>query len=101
MTADASGQRTEPTRRRTNQPCLRLSVRGLDENRHREVVTHFLLPHEPAGFRFYHTHNRAGGDLKSGRYGGEGSPIYIESKHEPGNYDREVFLTLKERWGRR
>jgi FtsP/CotA-like multicopper oxidase with cupredoxin domain len=51
---------------------------------------------KPAGFRFYHTHNRAGGDLKSGQYSGEVGPVYIESKQEPGNYDREVFLTLKE-----
>ena len=50
----------------------------------------------PAGFRFYHTHNRAGADLYSGQYGGEIGPVYIEPKHEPGNYDREVFLVLKE-----
>lgn len=50
----------------------------------------------PAGFRFYHTHNRAGADLAAGQYGGEVGPIYIESAHEPGNYDREVFLVLKE-----
>jgi FtsP/CotA-like multicopper oxidase with cupredoxin domain len=50
----------------------------------------------PAGFRFYHTHNRAGMDLCAGQYGGEVGPVYIEPKHEPGNYDREVFLVLKE-----
>ena len=50
----------------------------------------------PAGFRFYHTHNRAGADLYAGQYGGEVGPVYIEPKHEPGNYDREVFLVLKE-----
>jgi FtsP/CotA-like multicopper oxidase with cupredoxin domain len=50
----------------------------------------------PAGFRFYHTHNRAGGNLDSGQYSGEVGPVYIESKQEPGNYDREVFLVLKE-----
>ena len=50
----------------------------------------------PAGFRFYHTHNRAGTDLYAGQYGGEVGPVYIEPKHEPGNYDREVFLVLKE-----
>ena len=50
----------------------------------------------PAGFRFYHTHNRAGADLHAGQYGGEVGPVYIEPKHEPGNYDREVFLVLKE-----
>ena len=50
----------------------------------------------PAGFRFYHTHNRAGADLASGQYGGEVGPIYIEPAHDPGRYDREVFLVLKE-----
>jgi FtsP/CotA-like multicopper oxidase with cupredoxin domain len=50
----------------------------------------------PAGFRFYHTHNRGGTDLYAGQYGGQVGPVYIEPKHEPGNYDREVFLTLKE-----
>jgi FtsP/CotA-like multicopper oxidase with cupredoxin domain len=50
----------------------------------------------PAGFRFYHTHNRAGADLYAGQYGGEVGPVYVEPRHEPGNYDREVFLVLKE-----
>jgi FtsP/CotA-like multicopper oxidase with cupredoxin domain len=50
----------------------------------------------PAGFRFYHTHNRAGANLYAGQYGGQVGPVYIEPKHEPGNYDREVFLVLKE-----
>jgi FtsP/CotA-like multicopper oxidase with cupredoxin domain len=51
---------------------------------------------KPAGFRFYHTHNRAGTDLYAGQYNGEVGPVYIEPKQEPGNYDREVFLVLKE-----
>ncbi len=50
----------------------------------------------PSGFRFYHTHLRAGPDLHAGQYGGQVGPVYIEPKHEPGAYDREVFLTLKE-----
>ena len=50
----------------------------------------------PAGFRFYHTHNRAGADLAAGQYSGELGPVYIEGRNEPGNYDREVFLVLKE-----
>ncbi|HVZ16341.1 MAG TPA: multicopper oxidase domain-containing protein, partial [Terriglobales bacterium] len=50
----------------------------------------------PAGFRFYHTHNRAGGNLFAGQYSGQVGPVYIEPKNEPGNYDREVFLVLKE-----
>jgi FtsP/CotA-like multicopper oxidase with cupredoxin domain len=51
---------------------------------------------KPAGFRFYHTHNRAGADLYAGQYGGQVGPVYIEPKNEPGEYDREVFLVLKE-----
>ena len=50
----------------------------------------------PAGFRFYHTHNRAGANLAAGQYSGEVGPVYIERRHESGNYDREVFLVLKE-----
>ena len=50
----------------------------------------------PAGFRFYHTHNRAGADLSAGLYSGQAGPVYIEPKTEPGRYDREVFLVLKE-----
>jgi len=50
----------------------------------------------PAGFRFYHTHNRAGADLHAGQYSGQVGPVYIEPKHAPGTYDREVFLVLKE-----
>jgi FtsP/CotA-like multicopper oxidase with cupredoxin domain len=51
---------------------------------------------DPSGLRFYHTHNRAGANLSAGQYGGEVGPVYIEPKHEPGRYDREVFLVLKE-----
>jgi FtsP/CotA-like multicopper oxidase with cupredoxin domain len=51
---------------------------------------------KPAGFRFYHTHNRAGANLAAGQYSGEVGPVYIEPKNEPGRYDREVVLVLKE-----
>jgi FtsP/CotA-like multicopper oxidase with cupredoxin domain len=51
---------------------------------------------KPAGFRFYHTHNRAGADLAAGQYSGQVGPVYIEPRHDPGHYDREVFLVLKE-----
>ncbi|MDE3136970.1 MAG: multicopper oxidase domain-containing protein [Acidobacteriota bacterium] len=50
----------------------------------------------PAGFRFYHSHNRAGANLFAGTYTGQSGPVYIEPKNELGRYDREVFLTLKE-----
>ncbi len=51
---------------------------------------------KPAGFRFYHTHNRAGADLSAGLYSGQAGPVYIEPRQEPGRYDREAFLVLKE-----
>ncbi len=51
---------------------------------------------KPSGFRFYHTHVRAGADLAAGQYSGQVGPVYIEPKVNPGRYDREVFLTLKE-----
>jgi FtsP/CotA-like multicopper oxidase with cupredoxin domain len=51
---------------------------------------------KPAGLRFYHTHNRAGADLRAGQYGGQVGAVYIEPKNEAGNFDREVFLVLKE-----
>ncbi len=51
---------------------------------------------KPSGYRFYHTHVRAGANLNQGQYTGQTGPVYIEPKNNPGNYDREVFLTLKE-----
>ncbi len=50
----------------------------------------------PSGFRFYHSHLTAGTDLSMGLYGGLAGPVFIEPKQNPGAYDREVFLTLKE-----
>src|SRR5580693_4318720 len=70
-----------------------------------EEGTPFIPPHgsrritftpRPSGFRFYHTHVRAGANLFNGQYGGLVGPVYIEGREEPGRHDREVFLTLKE-----
>jgi FtsP/CotA-like multicopper oxidase with cupredoxin domain len=51
---------------------------------------------KPAGFRFIHTHVFAGADLARGTYSGQAAPVYIEPKNNPGAYDREIFLVLKE-----
>lgn len=51
---------------------------------------------KPSGFRFYHTHVLAGGDLNRGTYTGQVGPLYIEPKNHPGAYDREIFLVMKE-----
>lgn len=70
-----------------------------------EEGTPFVPPHgmrrmsflpKPAGFRFYHTHVAAAGDLNRGTYTGLAGAVYIEPEHDPGAYDREVFLVLKE-----
>jgi FtsP/CotA-like multicopper oxidase with cupredoxin domain len=50
----------------------------------------------PSGFRFYHTHVAAGGDLNRGTYTGQAGPLYIEPKNNPGAYDRELFIVMKE-----
>jgi FtsP/CotA-like multicopper oxidase with cupredoxin domain len=50
----------------------------------------------PSGLRFYHTHNRASADLHAGQYSGQVGAVYIEPKSQPGNYDQEIFLVLKE-----
>jgi FtsP/CotA-like multicopper oxidase with cupredoxin domain len=57
---------------------------------------HITFTPNPSGLRFYHTHNRAGANLYAGQYSGEVGPVYIEPKHDPGGYEREVFLVLKE-----
>jgi FtsP/CotA-like multicopper oxidase with cupredoxin domain len=51
---------------------------------------------KPSGFRFYHTHVAAGSDLNRGTYTGQAGPLYIEPRSNPGAYDREIFLVLKE-----
>jgi FtsP/CotA-like multicopper oxidase with cupredoxin domain len=70
-----------------------------------EEGTPFIIPHgsrrisfvpQPSGLRFYHTHVRAKADLSAGQYSGLVGPVYIEPKNNHGDYDREVFLTLKE-----
>ncbi len=51
---------------------------------------------KPSGLRFYHSHAPAGADLNRGNYTGQSGAVYIEPKDNPGAYDQEVFLVLKE-----
>ena len=50
----------------------------------------------PAGFRFYHSHVAARADLSAGTYSGQAGPVFVAPQREPGAYDQEIFLTLKE-----
>jgi FtsP/CotA-like multicopper oxidase with cupredoxin domain len=51
---------------------------------------------KPSGTRWYHTHGMAGRNLKRATYTGQFGFIYIDPRSEPGDYDQEVFLALKE-----
>src|SRR5262245_58538810 len=50
----------------------------------------------PSGLRFYHSHTTPRDDLTRGTYSGQAGAVYIEPASNPGAYDREVFLVLKE-----
>ncbi len=50
----------------------------------------------PSGTRWYHSHMMAGRNLKRGTYSGQFGFLYIAPVSEPGNYDQEVFLALRE-----
>jgi FtsP/CotA-like multicopper oxidase with cupredoxin domain len=54
------------------------------------------LTPKPAGFRFYQSAVAARSDLSKGAYSGQAGPLYVEPKDDPGNYDRKVFVVLKE-----
>lgn len=80
-------------------------VVGVDVDGAAEEGTPYIPPHGmrrisfvpgPAGFRFYHTHVVPRADLSAGLYTGQVGPVYIEPRQNPGAYDQEVFLTLKE-----
>jgi len=51
---------------------------------------------KPSGTRWYHTHVMAGRNLKRATYTGQFGFLYIDPRSEPGNYDQEIFLALKE-----
>jgi FtsP/CotA-like multicopper oxidase with cupredoxin domain len=70
-----------------------------------EEGTRMIPPHSsarysfvaaPSGTRWYHTHVAAMRNLKNGLYSGQFGFIYIEPKSDPGRFDQEVFLALRE-----
>ncbi len=50
----------------------------------------------PAGSRWYHSHAMAMLDLHRGSYTGQFGFLMIDSANDPGRYDQEVFLALRE-----
>jgi FtsP/CotA-like multicopper oxidase with cupredoxin domain len=55
---------------------------------------HFVA--KPAGSRWYHSHTAAMMDLHRGSYTGQFGFLMIDSASDPGLYDQEVFLALRE-----
>ena len=51
---------------------------------------------KPAGSRWYHSHTMAMMDLHRGSYTGQFGFLMIDSANDPGLYDQEVFLVLRE-----
>ena len=51
---------------------------------------------KPAGSRWYHSHAMAMLDLHRGSYTGQFGFLMIDSGNDPGRYDQEVFLALRE-----
>jgi FtsP/CotA-like multicopper oxidase with cupredoxin domain len=56
----------------------------------------FQLTPGPAGSRWYHSHAMAMDDLHKGAYTGQFGFVYVDGAHDPGLYDKELFLTLRD-----
>jgi FtsP/CotA-like multicopper oxidase with cupredoxin domain len=50
----------------------------------------------PGGLRWYHSHTEAMMDLHRGSYTGQFGFLMIDDGNDPGHYDQEVFLALRE-----
>ena len=51
---------------------------------------------DPVGTRWYHSHGMANRDLKRSTYSGQAGIMIVEGAGDPGAYDREVPIFLKE-----
>ena len=75
-------------------------VDGVEEENTPMVPPHGRIRYQftprPAGARWYHTHTMAGSDLHRGAYTGQFGFLMIEPAGNPGNYDQEIFLALRE-----
>ena len=51
---------------------------------------------DPAGTRWYHSHNHAGTNLRRSTYSGQFGMLVVDAGSEPGAYDQEIPLALHE-----
>jgi FtsP/CotA-like multicopper oxidase with cupredoxin domain len=56
----------------------------------------FSLTPGPAGSRWYHSHAMAMADLHKGAYTGQFGFVYVDGGNDPGQYDQELFLALRD-----
>jgi len=56
----------------------------------------FELTPKPAGSRWYHSHAMAMDDLHKGAYSGQFGFVYVDGGNDPGHYDQELFLALRD-----
>ena len=56
----------------------------------------FELTPGPVGSRWYHSHAMAMDDLRKGAYTGQFGFVYVDDANHPGQYDQELFLTLRD-----
>ena len=56
----------------------------------------YQLTPRPAGSRWYHSHAMAEADLHRGTYTGQFGFVYVDAGNDPGQYDQEIFLSLRD-----
>jgi FtsP/CotA-like multicopper oxidase with cupredoxin domain len=56
----------------------------------------FQLTPGPAGSRWYHSHAMAMDNLHKGSYTGQFGFVYVDGGSDPGQYDQELFLALRD-----
>jgi FtsP/CotA-like multicopper oxidase with cupredoxin domain len=56
----------------------------------------FQLTPGPAGSRWYHSHAMAMDDLHKGAYTGQFGFVFVDNGNDPGQYDQELFLALRD-----
>jgi FtsP/CotA-like multicopper oxidase with cupredoxin domain len=56
----------------------------------------YQLTPGPAGSRWYHSHAMAEADLHRGTYTGQFGFVYVDGGKDPGQYDQELFLSLRD-----
>jgi len=75
-------------------------VDGTEEEGSPYIAPHsrhrFQLTPGPAGSRWYHSHAMAMDDLHKGSFTGQFGFVYVEGSSNPGRYDQELFLALRD-----